>query len=148
MADQVLMPNQTTHGHPRNGFWKNFGCTFFHSSFHSIMLWALKFKLQKNHFNKKWLIFKTFWKIGLLKVWLSRLTTLIYNLFNFEPINVSLFWHWMERHYKIGFSNFHVLNFNVFGCTYYLHINIYYLLLWNKHFFTSFKPTLISEADV
>ena len=21
MADQVLMPNQTTNGHPRNGFW-------------------------------------------------------------------------------------------------------------------------------
>ena len=38
MADQVLMPNQTTHGHPRNGFWKNFGCTFFLSSSHSIML--------------------------------------------------------------------------------------------------------------
>ena len=29
MANQVLMPNQTTHGHPRNGFWKNLGCTFF-----------------------------------------------------------------------------------------------------------------------
>ena len=40
MADQVLMPNQTTHGHPRNGFWKNFGSTFFHSSSHSIMLWS------------------------------------------------------------------------------------------------------------
>ena len=29
MADQVLMPNQTTHEHPKNGFWKNFGFTFF-----------------------------------------------------------------------------------------------------------------------
>ena len=41
MADQVLMPNQTTHGHPRNGFWKNFWCTFFHSSSHSIMMWLV-----------------------------------------------------------------------------------------------------------
>ena len=29
-CDHVLMPNQTTHGHPRNGFWKNFGCDFFY----------------------------------------------------------------------------------------------------------------------
>ena len=43
MADQVLMPNQTTHGHSRNGFWKNFGCTFLHSSSHSIMLCITKF---------------------------------------------------------------------------------------------------------
>ena len=38
-TDQVLMPNQGTPGHSRNGFWNDFGCTFFYSNSHSIILW-------------------------------------------------------------------------------------------------------------
>jgi hypothetical protein len=32
------MPNQTLHGHTRNGFWNDFGCTFFYSNSDSITL--------------------------------------------------------------------------------------------------------------
>ena len=38
MADQALMPNQTTMGILEMDFERILGVPFFHSSFHSIML--------------------------------------------------------------------------------------------------------------
>ena len=80
MADQVLMPNQTTHGHPRNGFRKNFGCIFFFivvltpscCAPINVLPYYLKYIFPANNLNFDWR-----WR------WWDRIQAIFLNIFYF-----------------------------------------------------------------